>query len=68
MVVTEINRTSKSHGDYYGNVRLTYDEITMINNALYQKMKNTEDERYTTLYNNWSNFKDMTSYGSIIKR
>lgn len=71
MNVVKIDRTSNSHGDYYGVVQLTYDEIVMICNALYQKKKNSNSEvdksRYSILYNNWNDFKDMTCYGRIVE-
>ena len=68
MEVLQIDRTAASHGDYSGVVKLTYDEIVMIGNALYKKAggdKGHAAMRYDVLYNEWRNFSDMTCYGGV---
>lgn len=69
MNVVEINRTSNNHDDYYGVIKLSYDEIVMIANALHKYHKNAEQESVKQmsymLRNKWSNFRDMTCYGEI---
>ena len=69
MNVVTINRSSNFHGDYYGIVRLSYDEIVMIANAIYKYNKNTDSESVKQdsgiLGANWNNFRDMVCYGKI---
>lgn len=68
MNVIGIERAFKNHGDYTGTVKLTYDEVVMIRNALFQAQKNPQmrgGHRYKHLFNDWSDFADMVCYGRI---
>lgn len=68
MNIISIDRIPACHGDYQGMVRLSYDEVVMIRNALYHAQKNPDmrgRKRYKPLYNDWSDFGDMLCYGKI---
>lgn len=69
MDVIGINRISPNHNDYYGIIKLSYDEIVVIANALYKYNKQTESEYMKkisfSIKNKWGDFRDMVCYGEI---
>lgn len=72
MDVIEINRISPKHSDYYGIVKLSYDEIVVIASALHKYNKQTESEYMKKISlpikNKWGDFRDMVCYGAISDR
>lgn len=67
MNVIEINRKHNIHSEYYGIVKLNYDEVVMITNAIYKYNKERNDKYTNALLNKWRNFNDMVCYGGICK-
>ena len=70
MDVVKIDRRAANHGDYYGEVRLTYDEVVLISGALYHAQKDPSagrrDEK-AALWQKFGAFHDMLCYGRICR-
>lgn len=67
MEVISVDRTASNHGKYTGVVRLTYDEIVLLSNALYVAMKDTElggQDAYESLRQNWRGFEYVACHGN----
>lgn len=69
MEIKKIDRTTVNHGEYYGVIKLNYDEIVMISNALINYLHQTEYEsssksaKVEALIRDWKMFVNIACHG-----
>ena len=69
MNLISIDRACANHGDYSCVVKLSYDEVTLLNNATYQTAKLNESSGtqrdYLCLHEEFSNLREVLCYGNL---
>lgn len=68
MEILGVDRTSENFAGYRGTVKLTYDEVVLVCNALHHFLKNNEEidrkDEYKKLQENWRVLETVICHGN----